>query len=1278
MTHLFEIGHKDILRLDDEQLTQLLKKLLSLEVKRWNLQIQSFRVSLASNQKDGGEDGYIKWDHSSIKKTDYFPNKSILFQCKQRTDANGFTAAACKKELLNTDNKTVKERINSHFLDQGTYILFCNFPCNRSMQEDRIEGFRKGLRAAHAPYAESCAIQIYDGEKIADWTNQFPAAALYVCECIGRPVPCGALTWGEWEKYYCNRFFSDKYLQDIITGIRTNISGKQKVVRFVGNSGLGKTRVALEAFRPPELLSDEISPGDIVQSQLSADVVYFDNARDVENLISAIRNWRKSKLSGTIIVDECDCETHDRLAIEIKHSDSCLSLLSIDYTDTCGIREDPVYKLQPVSNDIIEKIVLEQFSGLPEPDVKRIVDFTQGYPEMAVLIAKNRTAGAESIGTITKEYLIDRLIGGREKPTDIQKDVIKACSLFTEFGVKDNLYIHADFIAKNICNISSDDFHRIIKQIKSERGIIEERGRYFRVTPMPLAITLATGWWKYCSPDQAEKLLFGNDIPEGLVNSLCNQFRYINIDPEIEELTKELCNNRRRLGKAETLNSERGSRIFRSIAEVNPREATDALYRCFGDADKELIKQIIPGRRNIVWALENLCFWENTFTKAANLLLKFAVSETEPGLGNNSTEQFYQLFHLALSGTQAPPNMRLKVIDEGLSTNDPEFQTICITALGHALQTHSFLRIGGVELQGSRYPKKDWIPKTRKEVFDYWDDVLRILKKYALNEDPIGKLAISQIEKSIWGMLEYRRLDILDDVIFSICKERGYFWPEVSAELNRFLHYHSEDIPEDAKIRLNNWINKLGPQSIIDEAYLKIISPKQYTPYDGSNHYEKVNTETIEFAKYLSSKPEDLREVLELLSRTPSSQGYQFGYALCNCTDDKDKIINTLIDLLKGVPKEEMDDSVLGGYLYALRSENSALVSQYLKRISEDPQLSHLLLVLTARTKPEKTDLDLLITQLKNDKLHIEDFREFQYRNALRHLYPASVLDFFNDLLLNSENGCIMVFELAFDYAYDDEIKTHMFRPFFKKLFIDYKCFSTMIKDTNSLQGTLYSVTNIISGLLQQSGPDLDIAKNLTEEIIALCSGNTVIVLIYEDLEEIIKLLLLPEYIETTWPIFGAAITSREYRGSDSLELILGSEASAGKWAPSPLESIQLPLITQWCEDEPDRAPIFLANAILPLINIDQKITWSPLAKYLINHYGDNEKVLAGLTNKISIFSWIGSKRPFYETWLNNFEALLTHLNPRVKRWAEINIESLRDNIRAAEREDEEKELYRG
>ena len=235
-----------------------------------------------------------------------------------------------------------------------------------------------------------------------------------------------------------------------------------------------------------------------------------------------------------------------------------------------------------------------------------------------------------------------------------------------------------------------------------------------------------------------------------------------------------------------------------------------------------------------------------------------------------------------------------------------------------------------------------------------------------------------------------------------------------------------------------------------------------------------------------------------------------------------------------------------------------------------------------------------------------------------------------------------------------------------------------MIKDTSSYQHNLYSLTNVISDLLQQSKPDLDIAKNLTEEIIALCSDSTVILVIYEDLEEIIKLLLLSEYIETTWPIFGNAIISGEFHVSYCLEYILGSEASAGNWVPSPLESIQLPLLYQWCEDNPDRAPIFLANVILPLINVDQQIIWSPLAKYLINNYGDDEKVLKGLTNKISNFSWIGSAGPYYETWLNNFTTLLTHSNPHVKRWAQINIEALRDKIQATEREDEEDELYRG
>lgn len=1283
MKDVFEITHEDILRLTDIQLHKLLKKLLFLETEKNEILERTISVSLSIKQKDGGEDGRIKWDHPVISRTEFFPGKSLLFQCKQRRDSSGFPASACESELINKDDTdkenpifSVKERIHALFEESGIYILFCNFSCNQKMIDERIAGFRKGLQSANVPYADSCNILIYDGEKIADWTNKFLAATVFVCECVGRGVPLSAQNWEDWAKYRKNQntFFSDEGIDKKIEAIKRYFIGKQKVARIIGHSGLGKTRLALEAFRPPDDTGPDIRQEDIIQLRLSEKIIYIKDGNET-GLVSIVKQWRRSGFSGILIVDECDCNIHEKLSEEIKHLNSNLSLLSIDYSDDCGIREDPIIKLEPVSDSIIKKIISEKFSKLPESDIDRIVTISQGYPQMAVLIAEDRMLGSDTVGMINKKEIVDRLIGGRAVPTESVRKVITACSLFTSFRVKGEEPTHVEFIARKICNLEPAEVIRIIKEIKTEREIIQERGRYFRVTPKPLAITLATEWWRYCSQEEAEQLLLGEEIPHDLVSPLCDQFKYLNLEPQIEELSKELCKERRPFGQAEILNSERGSRIFRSIAEVNPVAATDALYRCFGRLNKEDLRKIVDSRRNLVWALENLCFWENTFPKAANLLLKFAVSETEPGLGNNSTGQFYQLFHYLLSGTQAPPNMRLAVIDEGLSTNDPEFQTICINALGHALQTHHFSRIGGVETQGSRYPGKDWQPKTWKEAFDYWTRALTRLKKYAVNDDALGALARSQIEQSINGMLWYGRLDLIEDVIFSVCKKRGYFWPQVLYILKRFVNLHSKDIPSEGKDRINGWIKNLEPKNIRDVTYVTIIHPERFATFEGKNFIEESNKKVEEFTKKLIDNPKELDIVLELLSKTRSTHGHLFGYLLGNRITDKEAFLDKLIALLKDVPKDQMDESVLGGVLFALRSENSELVSETLEKISQDTSIQHLLLSLTSRSRPNKRDLDRLISQLSKGIIIIQDFQILQYGSVLSHLSEDATIPFLNELLLKSKDGCSVVFELAYMYTFNDEEKFQRCIPFYKTLLIEKKCFINILKSSKYNDHCLYSLNEVSCKLLQQTEPDTIFSGQITNEIIELCLVSRGSFGIYSDFHDLITLLVSPKYIGTTWPIIGDAIISKDYWIYYCLKDIIGGQASCGKWNSCILDEIPLPLISRWCEENSEKAPVFLAVSILPLIEIDKKIMWSPLAKFLLNNYSQNENVLIGLTHKMHEFSWMGSQIPFYETWLNGMMEIKNHEKQSVRQWAEKNIEYLKRMIQETKIEEEERDL---
>lgn len=78
---LFEVTADEIARLNQNQLPALLRKLLILESQKFGIPLSSVNVARQVLAPDGGIDGSIKWE-GDLERTDYIPQKHVVFQCK--------------------------------------------------------------------------------------------------------------------------------------------------------------------------------------------------------------------------------------------------------------------------------------------------------------------------------------------------------------------------------------------------------------------------------------------------------------------------------------------------------------------------------------------------------------------------------------------------------------------------------------------------------------------------------------------------------------------------------------------------------------------------------------------------------------------------------------------------------------------------------------------------------------------------------------------------------------------------------------------------------------------------------------------------------------------------------------------------------------------------------------------------------------------------------------------------------------------------------------------
>ena len=1256
MVHILEITPDDINGLNDIQLTDLLLRLLRMEAQKFGISKSCISGSLEIKASDGGEDAHIKW-HGEPEKTEWIPNRYTLFQCK----AEKIGPKKCKTEIL-SENR-LKPRVKDVLDNGGSYVLFFTQKCTTTMKNKREKGFREGIQSTGALYRDTVDIQIYDANKISRWVNDYVPLIVQVCSWLGRHLPNSMNTWEDWNKYTENdvEYVQDEILSGHISQLKDHFIGAKKVARIVGLSGLGKTRLALEVFRPPKNSQENI------ESRAIADqVVHIDAAEDSDGLPSIIKQWRDQKLEGIIVVDNCELELHQRLRREIEHPDSRLSLLTLDYdpvsNDDCNF-----IRLEPASEEVITGIIKQSYRGLRDPDIRRIVEFAEGFPKIAVMLAKARLNEVDDIGNLNDNILMEKLLWGRKQPNDVARKVISACSLFTHLGFSDDMIHQRDFVAENICGIPKDDFYDHAVQF-IEHGILDRRNRFVRVVPIPLAIRLAADWWKRCRPEKAKELVTG-DMPDGMSEALCDQIGKLHHVHEARQLTKELCGDAAPFGQAEVLNSDKGSRLFRSLVEVNPIETANALEHAFGGWDKEQLLQVKAGRRNLVWALEKLCFWEETFPIATRILLSFAVAENETW-ANNATNKFFQLFHYLLSGTQAPPDLRLQVIDEALAVDDIEYRRLAIEALGHALNTHHFSRDGGVEIQGSRAPQEDWKPKVWQDVFDYWTKCFERLIPLASIDNELGALARKQIASNLRGLVQYGRMEELESALKSICVEKGIFWPEAYKEIKNTIYFDGDKLPSDGLEKLKKWLEILEPQTF-SQRWKLIISepPLELETDEGETHSDRFYRLASEFAEECSKNTQELFENLKIVFEGKQTRGYEFGHALGKLLDQYDGFIEKALSVLKKIPSDGANPSVLCGFVYSINPKNPQLIEGMLDSVAKDDDLYIHTIKLTCSIEPTKKDLDRIIGLVKKGKFNPNDLRAFAYGGTLKHLSPEDVITFCEDIIGLGNDGIFPALEVLFMYTFQDDEKFKLCHNEFQRI-LEIPGILCELESASTMDAHHFGES--VNRLLNYGEINDEFAINISKEIIRTFTQEKFMVGLISDLEPVIR-TLLSKYRDVTWPIFSDALLADDNR-SYRVTFLFRPDNSAKYYSEGVLSELSESFLIQWCNENSEKAPVILAKLVPLFIKDNETYSFHPIAKSLIYTFGDRPDVQSAIDSNMWSFSSVGSRTPYYEKQIEAIEKLETDNNPKLGVWCAKTIQRLNGRIDYEKgREEEEK-----
>jgi hypothetical protein len=326
------------------------------------------------------------------------------------------------------------------------------------------------------------------------------------------------------------------------------------------------------------------------------------------------------------------------------------------------------------------------------------------------------------------------------------------------------------------------------------------------------------------------------------------------------------------------------------------------------------------GRRDVIWALENMALHGDLFRPSAELLLALAEAENETW-SNNASGVFAGLFSLGygeVAPTSLAPEHRLAVLTKALAQGGLRTE-LAFKGFDAALNMHSISRFGGDQPFRLNERVQRWLPKTYGEWFEayklYWTALRTILKgSTAELRRRAADILLSHMRELLNA--DYLHGEILD-TLEEIAAHEDVDKRKVISSIEVILSYDKEGLPQGVVSKLTDFRDNLIGTSFSSrlKRYGGMDLLQDRINRDGSET-DKTASGIRQLVKEALANRDLLRNELGWLVTEEARNGYRFGYAL----GQQDVDNSAWPDILKAWQAEgdTAHDYFIGGYLRAI------------------------------------------------------------------------------------------------------------------------------------------------------------------------------------------------------------------------------------------------------------------------------------------------------------------------------------------------------------------------
>lgn len=1247
------VDKHDITQLPEWALPDVVRSLLYAEADDNGLPLDGIHVASDYFVADGGEDGHIRWE-GDPERTQFLPGRYVQLQLK----TGKITPAKAAKEVVSKSG-SVKPEVRAALEAGAHYVLLCTTSMTGAKIRRVEVAVRNALSGAGLSVDER-RIHVWDADQLASWASRYPPVAVRLREQTQPSLLRPFRSWVHWagrsEHLLCPWIADDR-----LTHVKKRVvdaTAPGKSLRVVGPSGVGKSRLVLQAFEPAA-----------EDDQLYRLVLYADGVETGErDIYAAVRDLADMCVRAIIIVDGCPAETHDKLAGIVLAPGSRLALISIDNDEgrSAGMHDPAVVWIGVAGEPVTEGIIDRQLPGLPSEDRGRLLLFSKGYPGIAIRVAE-AWATNKPVSHSSKAHFVDAFVRGRSDPEP--RETVRAAMLIAAFGAVYHTPDRSQLVRlAKYGRLRHEGLHAALERL-TDRGVVQTRGRLRILQPRPVAMSLTARQWGEWTEEQWEAVL-ADDSDSYLSASAARQLVWLNNTEIARRVVATVC----RPGgpfDGEGLHRPGSARVLSELAAIEPRVVVRQIERSLHEIP-DLHSVRGDTRRSLVEALARIAFRPETFEDGANLLLRLAIAECEEMISNNATGHFTELFQAYLGATAADSLQRIRLLRQTAGEGGLEGRRVLISALSSGLKTRYFNRIVGPEVQGALPALKSWEPANKAELVDYITQCVDLLAELGTAEDDSGAAARAALGEALRSLVAAGFIDAVEAAIGRVGQQPGQ-WNNAIRSLGRFLQFEAQHFDPEVVERVRTLIGALEPKSLKERIrYLVTEMSWDYPDGEELGYVEQMDRQ-VSAARAIgveaAAEPESLLEAIPGLCRGSQRWAHVFGESVARTLGSPNRWLEAVTMAIKETSESERNFDLLSGFLTGMAERFPEAVAAFKKDAATVGELAPCLPSVCLRVGLGPSDMDLAVESLRDGILEPWPLRAWGMGDALSEVPADAVARLIDALLDHSAEGFAVAVELMGMYGYARSERLEAIRPQILKLAENVGRWRLQRGD--AMIGHYFE--EVLDWLLTKGRRDNGaraLALTLSKELVSAPHDASSVNLISPLLDR-----LLRDFPEVAWPLIGGALiapNSDNWRLQHALE---GSRSPRDDAELSPLLSLPNETLMGWCEAHPEAAPAYVMRAIPFLVPSGLKQVGhgiNPTLREVLDRFGDREGVLDAAHRNIHSFGWVGSLTTYFQRYKAPVEELLEHPKPEVARWARRMLLQLDREIEEAQAQDDE------